>query len=856
VAEAHGVTYDKWNSLGGLQSDLGGPVQDTTAVDDGQLTRFKHGTVGWSPATDAHVLRTLKDLWNDQGLYIAATGQSLPATIGILGFPTMDETDTADGRAQFCEFQNGTGIHINGGDAVEIHGPIRDLWLSEGGFSNPLGLPTSSVLSTPDGTGQYSFFENGAIGATAANGAHAIAPGVILDLWSSHINDLGMPTTDQAQSAHDLGVRYQGFQTGLVFVSYGAGGKLGLSYLAQEIHGPIWQKWVELGGLDSNLGAPVTGETATADGAGSYAYFEGGSIFCKVGQDAHVLMGAVSDKFFLMGAETSYLGFPTTDTVATRDGRGLWAQFEGGDIFWSPDAGTGAHDMRTAIWDKWGVYNWDLGILGCPTTDTVENADGSRYSDFQHGTIFWSAAQGALALHSWIWVKWNSLGRPSYLGNPRTDVFETFQQTGQFANFEYGAIFSYNSSAAGTQEVHGDIYTKWVSMGCELGALGYPTSDEIDSPDGLNGVSYFQEGEIDRSPGVVQARVRFGLNNEFNFGNDIKFHVTAPLVMDAYGGQSYYDVFGVRVPEPETVAFTAYAMLNGVGSGACFGMALASLDFYHHPEWINGDYGLAPGAPPTTRNLMANGNLIHFIETQHLFQLSSEVIGYYLNWQVGNHTSAGLRTQIQDFLAAYDPPIINLHESLDEGHAVVATGLEAGDGPDDYYIDTYDANRPGARHDARIHVFGDNRWTFTMDSGAVWSGGFGELMVLPYEVVAQTQTLPTSLDGLVGIVFDTASATPGGNAAGVRLGMLPGGLFPAASGAVRGQLDFEGVFNLNDTRTGDRFPTTQGAPQAPLDSQPLPPKVAMDVQAVDSIMQDLDSLGDAVWLNPEPLPPK
>ena len=37
--------------------------------------------------------------------------------------------------------------------------------------------------------------------------------------------------------------------------------------------------------------------------------------------------------------------------------------------------------------------------------------------------------------------------------------------------------------------------------------------------------------------------------------------------------------------------------------------------------------------------------------------------------------------------------------------------------------------------------------------------------------------------------------------------------------------------------------------------QPLPPKVSLDPQAVDSLMQGMSSPADLVSLNPQPLPP-
>src|SRR5262249_30250622 len=157
------------------------------------------------------------------------------------------------------------------------------------------------------------------------------------------------------------------------------------------------------------------------------------------------------------------------------------------------------------------------------------------------------------------------------------------------------------------------------------------------APGGLIGISYFQGGEIDRVLGFTLARVGFGKNNEFSFKN-FDFDVSFPLVSDAFGEDQTHvkvpnpipweDDIVTPLPTPQAAAFTAFARKT-LSDGACFGMALATLDFYHHPEWINGDNGLAPGALATTSNLMPSGNLFNLIEKDHLYQFSDEVIEYY-----------------------------------------------------------------------------------------------------------------------------------------------------------------------------------------------------------------------------------
>jgi uncharacterized protein with LGFP repeats len=152
----------------------------------------------------------------------------------------------------------------------------------------------------------------------------------------------------------------------------------------------------------------------------------------------------ISDKWFSLGAENGFLGFPVTDELVTPDGIGLYTHYQGGSIYWSP--ASGAHEVHGDIRDKWASLGWEQGFLGYPLTDESATPDGvGRYNHFQGGSIYWTPQTGA-------------------------------------------------------HEVHGDIRARWASLGWERSFLGYPTSDELPTPDGVGRVSYFQGGEIFWSP--------------------------------------------------------------------------------------------------------------------------------------------------------------------------------------------------------------------------------------------------------------------------------------------------------------------------------------------------------------------
>jgi LGFP repeat len=106
-----------------------------------------------------------------------------------------------------------------------------------------------------------------------------------------------------------------------------------------EIHGAIYQKWADYGGI--NWGVPSTDETKTPDGVGRFNHFEKGqSIYWTPSTGAHVIYGAIKEHWASLGWEKSFLGYPITDEsdlVGVANGR--FNNFEHGQIAWSPTSG-------------------------------------------------------------------------------------------------------------------------------------------------------------------------------------------------------------------------------------------------------------------------------------------------------------------------------------------------------------------------------------------------------------------------------------------------------------------------------------------------------------------------------------
>src|SRR5262245_37360905 len=98
-------------------------------------------------------------------------------------------------------------------------------------------------------------------------------------------------------------------------------------------------------------------------------------------------------------------------------------------------------------------------------------------------------------VHGLIREKWAALGgEGSLLGYPTTDETHKLDGTGRYNHFQGRWI--YWTPHTGAYEVHGLIREKWAALGGEGSLLGYPTTDETPTPDGIGRYNHFQGGSI------------------------------------------------------------------------------------------------------------------------------------------------------------------------------------------------------------------------------------------------------------------------------------------------------------------------------------------------------------------------
>jgi uncharacterized protein with LGFP repeats len=461
----------------GLRSLLGAPQGGEQSAAGVSWQVYDRGRLYSSPSSGVRVLGGAI-----LTKYLAAGGP------GRLGAPRTDELTTPDGRGRFNHFTRDASIYWTPDTgATVVEGAIRQLWASRGWEGSRLGYPTSDELAF--GVARYSTFQNGAIHWTPASGAHTLQ-GAMRDKWQA-LGGLawrGPATTDELSTPD--GGRFQHFWDASLYSSQASG--------MHAVEGAIRTLWSSLGWERGPLRYPTSDELVAADGTTRYTTFQNGAVYWTRAAGAHAVQGAIEDKWQALGGLAWGRGVPTTNELTTPDTVGRFNHFTDASIYWSPASGT--HAVEGAIRTLWASTGWEGGPLGYPTSDELVAADGfTRYTTFQNGAVYWTAGGGAHAVQGGIEDKWQALGGLAWgRGVPTTNELTTPDTVGRFNHFTDASI--YWSPASGVRAVEGSIRARWSAMGWELGALGYPTSDEQVGARALTRYSTFQNGVIYWNP--------------------------------------------------------------------------------------------------------------------------------------------------------------------------------------------------------------------------------------------------------------------------------------------------------------------------------------------------------------------
>lgn len=267
--------------------------------------------------------------------------------------------------------------------------------------------------------------------------------------------------------------------------------------------GDIEAKWLSLGGERGQLGRPLSFEIPLGDG-GQLQRFEGGALCWHIGTGAHLLKGAIAERWEQLGRNA--FGYPITDEMPAIDG-GFFNHFLAIGVPDQPERSiyahpnTGAHEVLDEIRKKWASTGWDQGQLGYPRGPEITLDDGvGKMQLYQKGWICWHQETGAHIIRGLIATRWEELGRNHY-GYPITDEMPAMDG-GFFNHFLATAVPGkpersiYAHRDTGVHEVLDEIRKKWAESGWDHGPLGFPRGPEITLDDNTGKLQLYQSGWI------------------------------------------------------------------------------------------------------------------------------------------------------------------------------------------------------------------------------------------------------------------------------------------------------------------------------------------------------------------------
>lgn len=394
-------------------------------------------------------------------------------------------------------FANGTIYAIssgtNKGKVFGVVEPIYDLYMTQGGPSGTLGLPTDDVTAIAageyaqtfeGGTLQYNSTGGGPtvrlpVGAVTLSGASgstvSLNVGQSLTLTATVTDTSGAVVTDRVVSWTSnnggvVSIQSNGASATVTAIAAGTANVLAVSQgvqsskLAVVVTAPCCQigegaptsvqQAFQTALSRNQLTAPAaTPAPATRVGSGYEQLVQPANssqpAYLLTQADgaatAYVVQGAVLAAYLALGGPAGSLGYPTSDQSA------------GGTQTFQNSAALGGSPVQLvsgAIYTKWSALGFETGAAGAPTSAasafSTFGANSGLQQSFAGGTIYAATAgprQGqAYLVSGLILAQYTTLGGPGgNFGMPTSDQFVSSGVTQQ--NFEGGTI-SYAAGAS------------------------------------------------------------------------------------------------------------------------------------------------------------------------------------------------------------------------------------------------------------------------------------------------------------------------------------------------------------------------------------------------------------------------
>lgn len=267
------------------------------------------------------------------------------------------------------------------------------------------------------------------------------------------------------------------------------------SYNACVSGSSIEAKYQALGGERGWLGRRTVTERAIAPGRGRYAGYQNGNIYWAPKVGAHEVHGGLLTEYRRAGGVEA-LGYPLTDTRTSSDGRWRYNNLERGRLYYARHGGatfTVAEPFFAKHEGLMGIH----GPLGYPVSQRRGSRDGrSTYQNFSKGRIYLRSRRvneirGAV----YTWHETPAVGgvAGSY-GYPTSDLVPQKDRRGSVQMFEGGWVW--NSNAFNARGLQGDVLRRYLINGAQGGYLGYPKGSVRPVDDQSGSWASFEHGHI------------------------------------------------------------------------------------------------------------------------------------------------------------------------------------------------------------------------------------------------------------------------------------------------------------------------------------------------------------------------
>ena len=267
----------------------------------------------------------------------------------------------------------------------------------------------------------------------------------------------------------------------------------GAPCLTTDCGTPISKKYQALGGARGFLGRNTVTERAIADGRGRYAGYAGGNIYWTATTGAYEVHGGLLDEYRRAGGPEA-VGYPTADTRTSGNGVWRYTNLETGRLYYKRNGGdtVGIYDPFFTKHEKLsGIY----GSLGYPLSNARRSGDKrSTYQNFSTGRLY-SVDGRMVEIHGAVYTFHEAnAGVYGVYGYPLGDLAPVGDGQGKVQRFEGGWVwYSARTNARG---LYGNVLDRYLANGAQAGYLKYPTTSARGVGDGIGTWATFDHGHI------------------------------------------------------------------------------------------------------------------------------------------------------------------------------------------------------------------------------------------------------------------------------------------------------------------------------------------------------------------------